>query len=911
MALQRPALSGTQVVSPTAGEFVTDVGGAYLDWVLDDVGEQDETLACAAKYPSVYRQLATDCGTALARSQLVELYRAGSWHLPKTRASYDRLIATTRTPQWNQYIEQQYGHVATLRRAIVKRLSYFNWLREQYDKDFKRLCLSFNAEFSGHIKDIEPLGDFHNGCCAVVLEDVKGARTVFKPRSSGPDAFYTGLVGLVEDKIRYGLRTARFLPTESGFWQEYIESGDPIERSQYLYQLGSWLALGYYTGLTDVHRDNVIDSADGPVLVDLECCFTPHVLAQHPSLESISAMTLGSVGILPSSFAFGEGADTVDWSVLAGDRGADSPSWASHLVRDDGLPTVRFVESHPAKAGPQERKQQHHAVTAPAMKNVEYEESFWDGFRDTTSAIAGVGVQTVMKHAVETLSDVRLVLRATQQYANCLRRSVYPNYMTTSVSRKQHIANWLNTTRLVPLPTTIRNAEADALAEFDIPAFYVSPASSLIDGLHVTSGFAIATKRLSRIGLVAERERSRRYIRQAFEAMRQGPVALSLMDTDRETGGMARSGLLLTQLAERMCQDGYRSESVIGWTNLQMNGVGRWQVAESDLGLYHGAAGMYLCLAALERCGMASERVRTAVETLEDMLCDAARRTEPSHRLGLFDGASGIIYALINGTKRGTQRVATRDYCDCILEGVEMLGHDVISGVSGVLLLTSAMARLRPEDHALAAVREACVARLRELAHTDSNGIVSWEDDEEWLGGLSHGTAGVTWACLRSADIEGATALARDAWRSQRSLLRSDGISWWSGADRSGEDIYAWCHGAEGLTIVLREKEDEAELYRKHRRALTEAPLPRKISLCHGLAGRAMVLDHLGLASSANRAYDLLWSHLSEFRERNDFLDDSLMLGTSGVILALLKSRFPDKVANPLTVEIKGPWRKK
>jgi hypothetical protein len=35
------------------------------------------------------------------------------------------------------------------------------------------------------------------------------------------------------------------------------------------------------------------------------------------------------------------------------------------------------------------------------------------------------------------------------------------------------------------------------------------------------------------------------------------------------------------------------------------------------------------------------------------------------------------------------------------------------------------------------------------------------------------------------------------------------------------------------------------------------------------------------------------------------------MLGTSGVILALLKSRFPDKVANPLTVEIKGPWRKK
>jgi hypothetical protein len=306
------------------------------------------------------------------------------------------------------------------------------------------------------------------------------------------------------------------------------------------------------------------------------------------------------------------------------------------------------------------------------------------------------------------------------------------------------------------------------------------------------------------------------------------------------------------------------------------------QFAVGGLGLAHGAAGV---LYALDVTGAGRH------ERFERWLADRAVAPDPGTRLGLYDGLSGVAFAL----DHLGHRQAALDVMDVCLRDTGSLGPDLAGGLAGVGLALLHLADRTGEP----ALRRAGL-RAADLVAERIGGAAQWPS-----AGLMRGAAGPAVLLVRAYDdtgdpsyLDGAAAALRADLR--RCVRRDNGAL---EVDEGWRTMPYLDAGSVGIGLALDEylaRRDDDELADAGRGIDVAASSPMYI-LPGLLSGRAGIIVYLAARSAAPvtdpavaaQVRALAW-HALPYGGGLAFpghallrLSMDLATGTSGVLLAL------------------------
>ena len=149
--------------------------------------------------------------------------------------------------------------------------------------------------------------DFHNnGQQVLIITAPSGRKTVYKPRSTEPDNALTGNSGSVISEFNK-LNSKTKLPTMeftektakgSAEPYSYVEFGNQTDEKNkkqivtYYRQMGALAVIAKLTGTDDLHQDNIMATKTGPLVIDGETAFLPHVMAAGSYIDTTIAPAL-------------------------------------------------------------------------------------------------------------------------------------------------------------------------------------------------------------------------------------------------------------------------------------------------------------------------------------------------------------------------------------------------------------------------------------------------------------------------------------------------------------------------------------------------------------------------------------------------------------------------------------------
>lgn len=293
---------------------------------------------------------------------------------------------------------------------------------------------------SFRIMAIRPgLSDPHNGGRTVTLVEFAGKRRViYKPRSlEGEELWFAALRWLNRNGLNACSRTPTFVSQQNYSWMEYLKprrcrSAGEVRR--FYFRWGAQTALAQILRASDLHWENWLAVGPQPILVDAEMVGSGHKNRQSlPALLETGLLRLtvrdraGSYnGIAPLDAMLSGTAAVRCWARYKGVPRAPR-KYVNDLVRGFEAVAKIFSNSEVAKAFFAE-------IILPMTRK----------------------------------ANVRMLFRASEQYARLLRESLEPVNMFSRKARR----GWLARECCASVPNRrIGLAEARALLRCDIPKF--------------------------------------------------------------------------------------------------------------------------------------------------------------------------------------------------------------------------------------------------------------------------------------------------------------------------------------------------------------------------------------------------------------------------------------------------------
>ncbi|MBF4624591.1 type 2 lanthipeptide synthetase LanM family protein [Clavibacter sp. VKM Ac-2872] len=793
-------------------------------------------------------------------------------------------------------------------------------------------------------------GDPHDGGQSVAtLRFSDGRRLVYKPRDCRVFALYRDLVDALAPALpaEIRLRAAAVLPRDGYGWVEFVAHADDasaaIPLSRHLGRLGSLLAVAHVLGASDLHLENVIASADGPVPIDLETLIQNRSevdgedgTALRRASRMLNASVLGS-GILPVQLTTGEGT-SIDVSVSTGGLHDAGTTATVHQVVDAATDGMR-IEAREMPVG-RSRNQPPGATLARIRSG---RAALADGYARTFRAVIELRaeVRAILSAAPDMSS--RHIVRATRSYSLLLTEMRRPRPLRSGIDRDHLLRHLWTRIEDHPADAALIEAEERALWRLDVPLFSTRmDARALIaDDREVAPGrFARTTREdvLDRLaGLTLDDlPESLRLIDESVLAATATPDGDD--DRDAATGRQAADAAASPARAPRMDDDALR-EAARGQARLLLDSavLGRddatWIGLSSSLDssgleyrpagptLYDGLAG--IAFAATHAHGVLpdlglDDLAGRAMHAVTAILDDWTRGLIDLP-VGAYSGAAGLLFALAHHDAR----VGDDAHRDLRAAAVRRLGEvahedthlDVMAGVAGACAVVAGLPEGATEGGR--ATLRALVGRLMSTAVEVDGGALVWETGAERarLGGFSHGASGVGWALARTAGVLDDEAIADAAVRALRfdDALFDPSRRRWRDArpearSATGSFPAHWCHGTAGIAMARADaaaalrRTDLLELALVGARETASDALPSDDSLCHGTLGNLIAVrgvtrrigGEAGLAEYRDRAL----RRVLRAGPRSGLPEGvtsvrGLMLGTAGALYALCRELDP------------------
>lgn len=131
-------------------------------------------------------------------------------------------------------------------------------------------------------------GDMHCGGRVPYLVTCNGQRWVYKPHNMRAEKvilaalqFFSDLLAEIPDKLR--ILDIWLLEDGTGLMEfaEHTYTMDETQASLYFFKLGILLYFAKLFGIGDLHYENIMATADGPALIDLECVLDYSTIQNH------------------------------------------------------------------------------------------------------------------------------------------------------------------------------------------------------------------------------------------------------------------------------------------------------------------------------------------------------------------------------------------------------------------------------------------------------------------------------------------------------------------------------------------------------------------------------------------------------------------------------------------------------
>ncbi|HSL59019.1 MAG TPA: type 2 lanthipeptide synthetase LanM [Acidimicrobiales bacterium] len=775
--------------------------------------------------------------------------------------------------------------------------------------------------------DVHPrLGDPHRGAhhVAAVLTD-RGDRLYLKPRSIAPESTFFEIVagspGLVPQED-----VPRLWVADGYGWMSEVTTGPVTDRATYWFDVGRMLRMLQVCGATDLHQSNVICTGSQIVPVDLECLAAPELIAHSDLTDDVTGWFLRDsvtpTGLLPRTAA-SDGPVAVDWSGLVGRAGQLNGRWRPRWV---GLGTDAIRREKAPMRTPRGANLALDPDGDPVALDLGallrgYDEEYGRWTTDTLPVDALAGV------------PARVLFRPTAVYANVLADLMDPTVLADPRALEV-VAD-----RLGPLPeglaaalgpdgtAAVEASERAALRRLDIPIFHVDADTLVLDDgtrrpmAQGRTGRERIVARLERVDDAAWRRADRALVQVALEpaapaasraeaAPAHAPASPEPVLPDPAAVLHVVRAIAADLADEAVDLGGGR----VGWAEAVPEGAaGRLRVALAPRGIYHGAPGIALFLAAV------------AAATGDDGAADLARRAlldRPGDDDGPWyqTGWSGWAWAAAHaGALLGDDEL-TANAVDVVVgrlpdEIPDGEPLDLVGGWAGPVAAAAGVARCTGDG----AATERAVAAGTALGHAVRVRLADEIAARDVLRlGMAHGSTGILHA-LGSAVALGSTGtddtaevIARLRDLEDERVARRGGIGGRIDQPR-GQRVPSrtWCWGVSGYLVARAAAHvgdpGPTDALTASFAALATGPSPHG-HLCCGLAGHldaALAARDLGLTGAdaviADRVERLATTaHGAPFHDATTFSSPSVFRGRAGVGLALLRATVDPALPTPL-----------
>ncbi len=874
-------------------------------------------------------------------------------YLLNERRVREKLTGDTLEEQYEKFSEDVINVLSELRERFPNHWQHWQQMRNCLSDTIEAVTLSAAedaipiSELLGGsarpgsltILSIKPLGDIHPQ--GVVCEVTTSLGTMYyKPRSAGNELFLAALGSWMSERASdsqwLNLWFPRVADCGNHAWVAPVRHEALTSRAaaaHYYRRAGQLLGLSYLVNLTDLHHENIVATATQPVPVDLETIMSvlPKTLGDHPDATSAtlqqSLLSPAATGLIPLGTTFQElGGDVSGFA-------ADELRVRRRVLDRQGRSDMRYIHTITTVI-PEKNRPTLDGVPVPPSDHVD---DIVEGFA-TALRIAMTHRDELTAFVSEHAGSlrVRVLTRMTNDYATVL----------AGLSRVGHNTNperlfAMLRRNAVGLAETLVDSEEEQLRVWAIPHFWtVASETTIRDPWGKPTGeltVAPVTRAIAKIGAVTEADIDHQVslIRLAFRTPQEVLLPLGPQ--------LAPQGLGSFDEFERTHLDALHAQTVSGadgsvnWPVLAVDEKDQLTVQPLIGGVYRGVAGVAELLASFSHpearwYRLARSLLRTLQLETESMLDD----TESA--LSYYHGPASRLAAAHRLSRAfGISAQWVRHCYDRFLTTVESIAPDGIK--PGALLDV-----MEGPAGLIIALRHHSDVRSRELCHRLGL-LLTAAASEGWgskkvcamsrNASFAHDAGGMGTAVLIAAGMGSDPDMVdswRAAWEFENTFKLKEG---WNDARYPGDGHAThWCHGLAGIalarTVWLQTIQDNAFLrsvvtpdeIARIRAELEEAAglLVRDLdtsgspSLCHGVAGGALVLDLAGrqlrrpdwreTASDLVARGGATLSRCPWMWGEHDARDFGIMTGPGGLILARNLLELPDGGVGPLLPDL-------
>ncbi len=857
---------------------------------------------------------------------------------------------------------QQYPVMA---RKIIEQVAIFKraciTFLQHLLADYTQLNKKFFAGQAGKVTGLEiNLSDPHrNGCRVFRVTFAERLQIIYKPKSLAVDQCYQQLLKFINDNnAPLDFKIIKVWDRGEYGWAECVAEKSCQDRAQFarFYQRqGINMALLYALNANDFHHENLIAQGEHPILIDLETLCQPAITDAAVSSRHIDLLnsTVLALGLLP----YENGSTGNLKQEVGGLGGASGQSLTMRKITgvntDEMQLELKQVESISAENLPTLEGEIADAwlMTEPVVKGFIQMYQWLLQYRDQLLAAEG---------PLARFADVevRTVLRNTVKYSALSSACWHPDIVQNALFKDRLFAKLWRQGYKNSLYRRVCPYEISDLERGDVPIFstYCNSRDLKVNNtewlsdVFSKSGLQTVSDRLNSMDS-ADMQRQIWLIRGSFDIRR--PLE-QLSKKRRETAlpTMQNSNVDRKEYLREALKIGERIEQLMitdfgqaNWFDIVLadteNGVNR--LRPMGPGLYSGLSGMALFFEHLAQ-QTGSERM---AEVSQHALAGIHKYIEAPEQLrdfgiGAYNGWPSIVYMYVHMARLRKDKKLL-NYAERMVDVLsdDLLNpddFDLISGVSGTLLVLSQLSRQADNDIAKQRVKQ-LADWLVASAIKQPTGL-GWANSvtqEQPLTGLGHGVSGVILALTEAAiflqqpaylEVVKQALAYEDSWfceqRKNWMDLRVDRM-----LENQHDAFFAWCHGAPGIglaRVACAQRLEHSKMadpvllesLRHSIRVAAETSLASGFGdnhcLCHGdLGNLEMVVsaaDYLNDQSLQREAEHVAMQVLKSV-QNNGYRCGSafdrellgLMLGLAGIGYGLLRFYNPQQVPSVLLLE--------
>lgn len=891
--------------------------------------------------------LAEELLNIASRSIILEL------HVSRIR---EELIGDTPEERFESFVTQKarnldnlflfYKEYATLTRYLITRTDYFiqniQELLLRLDRDWNKINSMLHMGNETLVEISCGLGDTHQrGKTVAKLTFENGKEIVYKPKPLEIATAYNKFVQWISEKSDFlSLPTYKIVDCGNYGWEERIVpqscySEDEVKR--YYFRFGSLAGLMYLLNGADMHYENVIARGEFPYVIDFETIFHQYPKLDFPDSSEIllkykqSESVIGT-GLLPQSLFQNSDGQGLDFSALNGKEQAlpfkvlgldqmntDNMEYSLKEAKSQGASNLPFLNGEPVKA------EEYLADIVKGLRAIL--QFFLDNKESILDKDGPLSSFTNVK--------IRIIARATQQYAHFLQESTHPDYMRDSI----YLEKLFERMWFYPyLDKRIVKHEISDLLQRDVPYFtsFVDSCDLYnsngikIDHFFQKSGYEKVKEKIHNLS-IQEIEDQVNWLILSIEGNRPATIEIKRKDAlNVVTKPFTYQDKFLEEainIGENLLKRATFSsdEKNASWLNVNMIN-NHWFVAPMKQSLYDGLSGIALFLLYLYKETNNNRYLDTAHAAMQSAIHPFAASSKGL--VSTFFGEISVLYALLH-----FQRISPKDeYMYYIKKMKNTLNQrieedkefDFLSGSAGILHLLSNLYEYTDEPEYIDIIKAYGNHLLKNAATLPSG--MAWKNrhTETYLGGLSHGTSGIATALVRAGVISGNQEYithAKQAIEHDRSLYNADIRAWLDLRNSKPQYLHQWTHGSTGIGIsrlMIKQHVQDKFLDSEVQIAMNnlgDFGFKNNHNLSHGNMGDT----ELFLLSALHYEDDqLLWKArniakqvLDDIKNSSQYHVDSpanieslgLFTGISGIGFQLLRLRNPKEIPSVLTLE--------